>query len=285
MALRAAARTNTYHLAFRLLPQAIRSRGLQHLQLAQVYGSQPADVLALLVTPSLSSFVTSMALWLRPDHVNACFPFPLPLKSLDIHCSYASGRIWTADGTSQAPSAALALPLLCERLPALTHLTLRVQSANLSDPKAAGPAAPVLAGLSHLQQLHVAGNSLAGGIASSLPLLPALTRLELPHLIPLQHVPVLASLRGLRSLHLGHERQFLGEDSAVAILGIVGQMGGLTELALANCQLFYAPEAFELLLPPPVLLRKLVVGHEVMRETALGVLGGDVDQICVRVCD
>jgi hypothetical protein len=277
-----------------LPPQALRSKRLEHLQLPESFVAGSPEVFAGFLSPSLVSLVSlssNISLPLSADAIQACFPAPLPLKSLDI--AYSCHR-----SVAEA-SVALALPLLCERLPALTHLTLRPDHIStvdigLSQPSASEgpdlppPPVPVLAALSSLQQLHISGSVMVAGVAASLPLLPALTRLQLGGMMPPEQASVLASLSGLRCLHL-HGRY---DDAAwtYGTLAAIGQMLGLTELVLERRlaarvlgHKTHNESCEELpfrLLELPFMLRRLVVAGGASLREALRIFGGSVDEIC-----
>jgi hypothetical protein len=282
-----------FHSLLPLLLQALRNGRLQHLQLAAPFVAEGPEALAGSLPPSLLSLKSNMHLPLSADAIQTHFPALLPLQSLDI--TYICRR-----GATEA-TIALALQMLCERLPALTHLTLRPElSSNegIRAPHASASGAsdppplpvPVLAALSNLQRLHISGSVMvAAGVAASLPLLPALTRLQLGEMLPPEQASVLASLSGLRCLHLPWHKRSNGDWTA-ATLAALRRMQGLTELVLErrpHVELMLRHGnlleelPFTLLLGElPVMLRRLVVADGAMLEEALRVCGGAVDEIC-----
>jgi hypothetical protein len=284
---RSHARRNTYGgrttgtVCNYLLPsllQALRSRRLQHLQLPESFAGGSFIALAALLPPLLVSLKSNQPLPLAAASIGAHFPAPLSLESLDAVYSFPNRNTATL---------AHALPLLCERLPVLTHLTLRPDAASAGcapSRHAASLGRPLLAALSYLQQLHVSGGAMVAGVAASLPLLPALTRLQLGGMFSPQHASILASLNGLRCLHLPpHNMLTADEKWTAATLAAVKRMRGLTELVLdAPVEgRMQRSHPFLMLKPLPATLRRLVVAHEESLEEAMRVFGlGAVDEIC-----
>jgi hypothetical protein len=261
--------------------QALRRLRVQDLQLAESFGNSSPEAFAALLTPCLTSLKSSFTFPLTPATILSRFPARQPLQSLDITCS--------CQGPADAGDALALLPV---HVPGLTRLALRSPSAGSFYSSVLGgplqvPPAPVrsLTELSNLQQLHVSGGALVAAIASSLPLLPALTRLELPDLMPGGQASVLVALTGLKSLHLGHphpQSRLSGAAAlAAAALAAVRQMSALTELVLEqDTRSWGSRSPLGALLPVPGMLRRLVVADESIVEEAAGLLGGVIDEIC-----
>jgi hypothetical protein len=268
-----AASTGTVGDFFLPLLQALSSSGLQHLQLSESFAGGSFTALAALLPPSLVAEI-----------IDAHFTAPLSLQSLDTVYSCPNSKFAGA-------TIAVALPLLCERLPALTRLTLRPDSASAScsrsrhatssgRPDPSGPPLCVLAALSSLQQLHICGSVMVAGVAASLPLLPALTRLQLGGMMPPEHASILASLSGLLCLHLPWYNQWNDKNWTAATLAAMKQLRGITELVLDSPEgPMQCSEPLALLKPLPGTLRRLVVAHEESVEEAMRVFGGGLDEI------
>jgi hypothetical protein len=254
--------------------QAVRNWGLVRLELSGLV--EPSEV-APFLTPSLTTLIAEVAFPPTPEA--ALLPTPLLLiTSLDIDMLVDLLQDSGADVSRT-------LAVLAQQLPQLTSLHLRGGGpmTQLQDAHPL-PAMTALSLLTRLRHLLVGGPSLAQCLAPAISTLPDLTSLGLPGGVRPEGVRWLPPLTRLRSLTLG--RRWQDKDTTEADIGAhleaVRQMRGLTELVLhLTRKPSTVPPLFGPMVPPPAMLRRLVVSGRWMLEEAERAWGRYVDEICL----
>jgi hypothetical protein len=262
--------------------QAVAGLDLQHLELQRISFGKLAPYLS----PSLTSLTTDAELPLDSASVKHALPRPLPLlRSLAIRELAAL--------PADIPAA---FSTLEQQLQQLTSLTLAGPSflrGPLSKAgrleQAAGQGPYGLSHLSKLQHLCLDSIPMMHLLAADLPTLPALTSLALPQVLPPNSIAHLAALGGLRSLRLGPRMSMREKGALRDVLAAARQLRGLTELVLLYGDLepwndgvshVFDKEMYGALVPPPILLRRLVVPDWRVLPEAVRLLGGQVDDVC-----
>ena len=222
------------------------------------------------MSPSLVSFDAMLVA--SPESALDLLPHPLPLQAF---CITLDTRL-TADVQG-------VLNTLSHQLPQLTRLQLLQLDADQMIPQLALTG---LSSLSSLQHLAIDVVVLLQCIDPALATLPSLTALELSSRsvrLSDSSCELLAGLSRLRSLRV----MTLNTNNDLSVLlHAVRRMQGLTELALGCClPAGSEQEELQQLLPPGVMLQRLVLKSQGMHAAAMRVLGQYVDDICLESHD